>query len=224
MARMRVLLVCLLAVVAAVGAADSAVVAKPRYGGTLVVASGDPGPLNPAISSSGQMHPVTGEIFNGLVRLDRHFDPVPDLARSWKLSKDGKTYTFRLAPNVRWHDGQPFTSADVKYSYDEVLLKLHPRTRTLADVVAGVSAPNKYIVVFRLKQAYAPFLRWLDEENGAIIPKHLYEGTDPLTNPVNLKPVGTGPFKFDSYPAGDRVVLARNPDYFKQGYPRLDKL
>src|SRR5829696_5088557 len=126
MKRSRALVVLLLAVVAAAGAADSAVVAKPRFGGTLVVASGDPGPLNPAISSSGQMQPVTGEIFNGLVRLDRHFDPVPDLARSWKVSKDGKTYTFRLATNVKWHDGQPFSSADVKYTYDEVLLKLHP--------------------------------------------------------------------------------------------------
>jgi len=220
----RALVVLLLALVATAGAADSATVPKPRYGGTLVVASGDPGPLNPAISSSGQMHPVTGEIFNGLVRLDRHFDPTPDLARSWTVSKDGKTYTFRLAPNVKWHDGRPFSSADVKYTYDEVLLKLHPRTRTLAEVIESVRAPSKNVVVFRLKQRYAPFLTWLDEDNGAILPKHLYQGTDPLTNPINLRPVGTGPFKFDSYAAGDRVVLARNPDYFKHGYPRLDKL
>jgi peptide/nickel transport system substrate-binding protein len=196
----------------------------PRFGGTLVVASGDPGPLNPAITSSGQAHPVTGQIFNGLLRLDRSFSPQPDLARKWKVSKDGRTYIFYLAKNARWHDGVPFTSADVKYTYEQVLLKLHPRTRTLADLIQGVSAPNKHIVVFRLKQPYAPFLRWLDEENGAIIPKHIYEGTDPLTNPANLKPVGTGPFKFESYTRGVQVVLVRNRQYFKRALPRLDRI
>ena len=85
----------------------------PRFGGTLVVASGDPGPLNPAITSSGQVHPVTGQIFNGLLRLDRNFSPQPDLARKWKVSKDGRTYVFYLAKNAKWHDGVPFTSADV---------------------------------------------------------------------------------------------------------------
>ena len=196
----------------------------PLYGGTLVVAAGDPGPLNPAITSSGQAHPVTGQIFNGLIRLDRYFEPKPDLARSWTVSEDGKTYTFNLAPNVRWHDGRPFTSADVKFTYEQVLLKLHPRTRTLAEFIAGVSAPSRNVVVFRLNRRYAPFLTWLDEDNGAILPRHLYEGTDPLTNPVNLRPVGTGPFKFESYTPGDRVVLVRNPSYFKPGLPRLDRV
>src|SRR5215208_3353317 len=218
------LVVLLVALAATTGAGETATVAKPRYGGTLVVASGDPGPLNPAITSSGQAHPITGELFDGLVRLDRHFAPTPDLARSWRVSQDGRTYTFDLAPNVKWHDGRPFSSADVKFSYEQVLLKLHPRTRTLADLIEGVRAPSKNVVVFRLKHRYAPFLTWLDEENGAIIPKHVYEGTDPLTNPANLKPVGTGPFKFESYTPGDRVVLVRNPDYSKKGYPRIDKL
>src|SRR5215213_5639968 len=183
----RALVVLLLALVATAGAADSATVPKPRYGGTLVVASGDPGPLNPAISSSGQLHPVSGEIFSGLVRLDRHFAAKPDLARSWTVSKDGKTYRFNLEPNVKWHDGQSFSSADVKFTYEQILLKLHPRTRLLADVIQRVDTPSKNVVVFRLKQRYAPFLAWLDEDNGAILPQHLYEGTDPLTNPTNLR-------------------------------------
>lgn len=223
-ARLALLLVLLAVLAGTAVAGETATTAKPRYGGTLVVASGDPGSLNPAITSSGQAHPVTGEIFNGLVRLDRHFSPTPDLARSWQVSKDGRTYTFDLVPNVKWHDGQPFSSADVKFTYEEVLLKLHPRTRTLADVIESIRAPSKNVVVFRLRHRYAPFLTWLDEDNGAILPRHLYQGTDPLTNPVNLKPIGTGPFMFDSYTPGDRIVLVRNPAYFKQGYPRLDKL
>ncbi len=217
-------LLVLLVLSAGSGAADTATAPKPLFGGTLVVAAGDPGALNPAITSSGQVHPVTGQIFNGLIRLDRYFRARPDLARTWTVSKDGRTYTFNLAENVRWHDGRPFTSADVKFTYDEILLKLHPRTRTLADVIERIGAPSRNVVTFRLKQRYAPFLSWLDEDNGAILPKHLYEGTDPLRNPVNLKPVGTGPFMFESYKSGDRVVLVRNPTYFKAGLPRLDRL
>jgi len=220
------LLLLVLALSATSGAAETATAQKPKplFGGTLVVAAGDPGALNPAITSSGQAHPITGQIFNGLIRLDRHFAPTPDLARSWTVSKDGRTYTFNLAPNIRWHDGRPFSSADVKFTYDEILLKLHPRTRNLTDVIERIGAPSKNVVVFRLKQRYAPFLTWLDEDNGAILPRHLYKGTDPLTNPVNLRPVGTGPFKFESYSPGDRVVLVRNTTYFKAGLPRLDRL
>jgi peptide/nickel transport system substrate-binding protein len=215
-----------LLLVVPLGAAEAAKAppSKIRFGGTLVVAGGDPGPMNPAITSGGQTHPVTGQMFNGLVRLDRYFRAKPDLARSWSISKDGRTYTFRLAPNVRWHDGRPFTSADVKYSYEEVLFKLHPRTRTLAPYVERITTPSRNVVVFRLVARYSPFMAWLDEENGAIIPRHIYAGTDPLTNPANLKPIGTGPFKLESYAPGDRVVLVRNPDYFKPNLPRLDRI
>ena len=219
-----VLLVALACAPLAGAAVDVAAPSPVRYGGTLVVASGDPAVLNPAITSSGQAHPVTGQIFNGLVRLDRYFRARPELARGWRVSSDGRTYTFDLVPNARWHDGRPFTSADVEFTYEEILLKLHPRTRTLADVIEGITAPSRNVVVFRLKQRYAPFLSWLDEDNGAILPKHIYEGTDPLRNPANLRPVGTGPFKLESYAPGDRVVLVRNPSYFKPGLPRIDRL
>lgn len=196
----------------------------PKYGGTLVVAGGDPGMLNPALTPSGTTHPVTGQIFNGLVRLDREFQPQPDLAQDWEESEDGRTYTFNLVPGVLWHDGEPFTSADVKFTYEEVLTKLHPRTRTLAQVIEGIDTPDQNTVVFRLKERYVPFVLWLDEDNGAILPKHVYEGTDPLTNPANSAPIGTGPFKFEAAVPGDRITLVRNPDYFKDGLPYLDSI
>lgn len=196
----------------------------PKYGGTLVVGASDPGMLNPALTPSGTTHPVTGQIFSGLVRLDRMFNPTPDLAQSWNVSPDGRTYTFNLVRGVRWHDDVPFTSADVKFSYEQVLTKLHSRTVTLAAVIDGIDTPDDNTVVFRLKDRYTPFLRWLDEDNGAILPRHIYEGTDPLTNPANAKPVGTGPFKFQSSQPGDRITLVRNPDYFKKGLPYLDQI
>lgn len=206
------------------GAGQGGASGQPKYGGTLVAAGGDPGPLNPAITSAGTTHPVTGQIFNGLVRLDRSFKPQPDLARSFKESKDGLTYTFKLQPGVRWHDGKPLSSADVKFTFEKVLLKLHPRTRSLAKSIDRIETPDDQTVVFRLKKRYTPFLKLVDEDNAAILPKHVFEGTDPLKNPANVKPVGTGPFKFQSAVKGSRITLVRNKDYFKKGRPYLDRI
>lgn len=198
---------------------------KPLYGGTLVAAIPDPGQLNPAITTSGLTHPVTGQIFNGLVRLDQSFQPRPDLATSWKASPDAKSYTVQLAQGVRWHDGQPFSSADVKFTFDNILLKFSQRTRAaLGPILDGIDTPGPNTVVFRFKQPYPPFMQLVDEDNSPILPKHLYEGTDPFSNPANAKPVGTGPFKFESLAQGDRITLARNPDYFKKGEPYLDRI
>lgn len=199
---------------------------QPKYGGTLVVATaGDPGALNPAITTSGITHPVTGQIFNGLVRLNREFTPQPDLAKSWDVSSDRRTYTFRLQEGVQWHDGRPFSSDDVKFSFEQVLVKFSQRTgAALGPILDSIDNPNPNTVVFRLKQPYAPLLELLDEDNGPILPKHLYEGTDPFTNPANARPVGTGPFKFESALPGDRITLVRNPNYFKKGQPYLDRI
>ena len=80
-------------------------------------------------------HFVTGNIYNGLLMLDEAFNPLPDLAESWSVSPDGTTYTFNLAHSVTWHDGQPFTSADVKFTFEEVLLKFHARTKAGLEIV-----------------------------------------------------------------------------------------
>ena len=97
-------------------------------GGTMVAAiSSDPGQLNPAITTSGATHAATELMYNGLVELDAKGRPIPELAESWTV-KSGD-YTFKLRKGVLWHDGQPFTSDDVKYTFDEVLTKFHARTR-----------------------------------------------------------------------------------------------
>lgn len=200
--------------------------AAPKQGGTVVVVqSADPGSLNPAITTGGPIHTVTDQIFNGLVGLDDNLNPVPELADSWEISEDGKTYTFKLHEGVKWHDGEPFTSADVKFSFEEALLKYHSRTKAgLEKVIDSIETPDDLTVVFNLTQPYGPLLQRLDVVEASIIPQHIYAGKDVQKDEANLKPIGTGPFKFVEYVKGERIVLERNPDYFREGKPYLDQV
>jgi peptide/nickel transport system substrate-binding protein len=199
--------------------------APVRGGVAVIVVQADPGHLNPAISTGSHVHAVADSLYNALVELDRDLRPQPDLALRWTVSEGGTVYTFHLAPNVKWHDGAPFTSADVKFTFDEVLLKHHARTKSgIGAVIAAIETPAPDTVVFKLRKPYGALLQLLNVTEAPILPKHLYQGTDPLTNPVNLKPIGTGPFKFDSYRTDQQTVMLRNPNYFKPGLPYLDRL
>ncbi len=200
--------------------------ATPRRGGTMVIAaSTDPGHFNPAITTAGGTHFVADNLYNGLIFLDADLSPKPDLADSWTISSDGKTYTFKLHSGVKWHDGIAFTSDDVKFTFEQVLLKYHSRTKSgLENVLAGIDAPDPLTVVFRFKQPYGPLLQRLDMIEAPIVAKHVYEGKDPTTADANLKPVGTGPFKLAEYVKGDRVRMVRNDQYFKPGLPYLDEI
>ena len=197
-----------------------------RRGGTLVVATGnDPGQFNPGTTTAGGTHLVTGNIYNGLLLLDEQFNPRPDLAESWDVAPDGKTYTFKLANGVTWHDGRPFSSADVKFTFEEILLKFHARTKAgLETVLEGIDTPDANTVVMRFKQPYGPLLQRLDVVEAPIMAKHVYEGGDPQNHPANQQPVGTGPFKLAEYARGEQVRLVRNDRYFKAELPYLDEL
>lgn len=206
--------------------AEAVLSVEPSAGGTAVIAiSADPGHFNPGITTGANVHTVADSIFNGLVALDQNLTPQPDLAQSWDISEDGQVYTFHLVPGVQWHDGQSFTSADVKFTFEEILFNFHSRTKAgLGNVVESIETPDELTVVFRFTEPYGPLLQRLDVTEAPILPQHIYEGTDPNENPANLQPIGTGPFKFESYTKDDRVVLVRNENYFKPGLPYLDQL
>lgn len=226
MRRVRVLLALTPALALLIPAAAPAQSETPRYGGTLVVAIGsNPETLNPAVTTGVEALAVACKMFNGLVYLDRDWNPQPELARSWAVSKDGLRISFALQPNVKWHDGQPFSSADVKFTMEEVLAKFHPRTRLAFANVEAVDAPDPLTVAVRFKKAYAPFLHQMTCQEAAILPRHLYQGTDILKNPRNSdNPIGTGPFKWGRWVRGDFIEMARNDQYFKPGLPYLDKV
>jgi peptide/nickel transport system substrate-binding protein len=98
-------------------------------------------------------------MFNGLVWLDQAREAQPELAASWLIGKDGLTYLFNLRRDVKWHDGTSFTSADVKFTFEEVLAKYHPRTRLAFANLQAVAAPDPYTVIVTFKKPYAPFLQ-----------------------------------------------------------------
>ena len=185
----------------------------------------DPGQLNPAITTSGGTHTAAELMYNGLVGLDDSLKPVPELAASWDVEGDGALYRFHLRPGVMWHDGKPFTADDVKFTFEEVLLKLHSRTRaSVGPNLASIEVTDPQTVVFRFKQPYAPFLQQLDVTEAPIVAKHIYAGSDPAKNPANTKPVGTGPFAFVSYTPDSEIKLKRNESYWAAGFPKLDEV
>ena len=199
----------------------------PPRGGTLVIAlSDDPGHFNPGITTGFNVHAVTGSMFNGLVELDDNANPHPDLAQNWEVSDDSTTYTFHLADGVRWHDGEPMTSADVKFTFENILLNYHSRTKGgLSGILESIDTPDDTTVVFNFTQPYAALLQRLNSTEAPILPKHVYEGVDDVqTADANLSPVGTGPFKLESYQIDNEITLVRNDDYFKMGLPYLDRV
>ncbi|MDP8958857.1 MAG: ABC transporter substrate-binding protein [Actinomycetota bacterium] len=208
------------------GATTTSAAAAPSEGATLVVAiDSDPGHLNPAITTSGSTHTASELLYNGLVDLGPDLEPLPELAESWDVEEDGALYRFHLRDDVTWHDGTPFTSADVQFSFEEVLLELHSRTAaSVGTAIESIQTPDDHTVEFRFRQPYAPLLRQLNVTEAPIVARHVYEGSDLQENPANTSPVGTGPFQFVSYSPEAEIVLDRNPDYFKEDLPHLGQV
>ncbi|WP_421998936.1 ABC transporter substrate-binding protein [Reyranella sp.] len=204
----------------------SAPIATAQQPLTVVSAvSADPGHLNPAITTGSPTHAVADSLFNGLLALDEKGDPRPDLAVRWSLSEDGQRARFELSKDAKWHDGRPVTADDVKFTFEEVLVRHHARTRaSLGPVLEGIDVIDPATVEFRLKRPYPALLQQLDVTEAPILPRHVYGTGEIERNAANLRPVGSGPFRFESYAKDDRVVLARNTAYFKPGLPHIDRL
>lgn len=195
----------------------------PVRGGILNVAvAPEPTVLTSAFITTMNIGMVSSKVLEGLVSYDLKLQPVPALATSWQVSEDGLTWRFKLREGVKWHDGKDFSAADVEYTLLNVWKKLHPFGRAAFANVTQVETPDPHTVVIHLS-APAPYLiNYINTYGAQILPRHLYAGTDVLTNPANNAPVGTGPFVFKEWVKGSHLRLERNPHYWQKEQPYLD--
>lgn len=198
-----------------------------KKGGTLIVGTGgDVSAFNPVTEGNVITNSLMPLLFDALVIPDPDtLQPTPNLATKWEISPDSKTYTFTLKQGVKWHDGQPFTADDVKFSYELYMNPDSGSTRAggLSQNIASVTVKDPQTVVFALKDVVASFMT-IDMMYG-IIPKHILGNIAPKDFKASEfstgKPVGTGPFKFKLQKLGDRVELTGNSDYHR-GATALD--
>ncbi|MBN2225292.1 MAG: peptide-binding protein [Deltaproteobacteria bacterium] len=200
------------------GSADTG----PAYGDAVIIGSiGDASTMIPIISSDSSSHEIAGFIYNGLVKYDKDYTIVGDLAESWEISEDNLTITFHLRKDVKWQDGVPFTSDDVMFTYK---LMIDPNTPTAyaADflLVKEARNPDPYTFIVKYGEPFAPALiSW----GFWIMPRHLLEGTDITTSKLARDPVGTGPYRFKEWSTGEKIVLSSYHDYF-EGRPYIDRI
>ena len=222
----RIVVAGLLVLMGAAPAAAQDAAEEVQRGGTVVVAlKSEQRILNPALRASTGVYGISGKIVEPLI--DKSYEGYePVLATAWSSSEDGRTITFELREGVRWHDGEPFGCDDVAFTAMEMWKPLLNYSTTLQQNLEGVDCPDEHTAVFEYSEPMPmDLLLAAMPDLGHPMPKHLYEGTDILENPLNTAPIGTGPFRFVEYERGQYVIAERNEDYWRgQEYPYLDRI
>ena len=196
-----------------------------KSGGTLsFLVQPEPPTLASYVSTSGPIGLVMPKVYEGLFDYDNDGKMVPILAESFDVSSDGKTVTFNLRKGVTWHDGKPFTSADVQFTVMDVLKKVHPRGPNSFREVTSIETPDEHTAIFKLNKPAPYMMRSFSAYESPMVPKHLLEGTDIKSAPLANKPVGTGPFKFVEWKKGQYIRLDKNENYWQKGLPYLDRI
>jgi peptide/nickel transport system substrate-binding protein len=176
--------------------------------------------LVPIIASDSASRGICNLLFNGLVKYAPDLTLTGDLAERWDVEEGGLVIVFHLRRNVRWHDGAPFTAADVEFTYRAMIDPSVP-TPYSGDFerVESLEVLDDSTVRVRYKEPFAP---GLSSWGMSIIPKHLFEGADWRTTPLARQPVGTGPYRFKRWKTDESIELIANPDYFEHR-PHIDR-
>ncbi|MCM8813853.1 MAG: peptide-binding protein, partial [Candidatus Omnitrophica bacterium] len=201
---------------------DAAIISDaPSYGDAIVEAGiGDARTLLPLLASDSASGQICNLLYNGLVKYDKDLNLVGDLAQRWEILDGGLTIIFYLRRNVRWHDGAPFTAADVEFTYRK-LIDPNVRTPYSGDFekVRSFSVLDPYTLRIAYKEPFVPALAsW----GMNILPRHILEHEDLNFTRRARQPIGTGPYKFKSWKTQELIVLEANPDYF-EGRPYLNR-
>ncbi len=197
----------------------SAQAATPKRGGTLVAAAEiDPVSLDPHTNSNFSAMQAYDHLYESLTSYDEKTNIVPALAEKWDIASGGKTYTFHLRPNVKFHNGQTMTAEDVKYSIERVL---DPKTaspwRSWLDPIKEIKVVDPLTVQMNMDVPYPLLGSFAGMRAAGIIPKGLAEQEN-----LKIKAIGTGPFKLVEYVPQDHITYARHGDYWDKSLPYLD--
>lgn len=184
--------------------------------------SQSPRHLNNAVQSGIATMFLGAQVFASPLIFDDKWQPHPYLAKSWKVSKDGLSVTLNLVKNATFHDGKPVTSKDVAFSI--MTIKNNHPFKTMLAPVEKVDTPDAYTAIIRLSRPHPAILLALSPPLCPIIPEHIFgDGQPILTHPMNLKPIGSGPFKFVEFKPGEYVILEAYDKFFL-GAPHIKKL
>lgn len=217
---------------ASLALAGGAGAAEPKRGGTLTYTyHPEPTALSTIATSAVPVAIISTKIFESLLEYEgAALKPKPGLAASWTVDENNRIYTFKLRPGVKWHDGAPFTSADVKFSIEKIVRPLTSRGRVYFGNVAIIETPDPLTVVFKLTEPVPFFLKSFQPGESPILPKHILEklnlddARSVRSSEFMQKPVGTGPFRLKEWRKGSHITLERFPDYWKKGRPYLDQV
>lgn len=189
---------------------------KPPADTLVMIIESSPTNLDPRVGTDAQSERIDMLLFDALVRRDEHFNLQPSLAERWDIP-DPRTYIFHLHRGVRFHDGRPLTSRDVKWTFDSMLSgQIRTAKTSIYRPVDRIDAPDEYTVIFHLKEPFATLL-W-NVSGGAIGIVPYGSGPD-----FNRNPVGSGPFRLVSVNQDKEVVIARNDDYWGEK-PRIERV
>ena len=202
----------------------SNVVKASKRGGTLsMLVQPEVPTLASYLSTSMPVGQTASKIYDGLLEYNFDLSPRPCLAESWNVSPDGLTITFNIRKGVKFHDGHPMTSEDVRYSIMEVLIKYHARGGKFK-IIESIQTPDDHTVLIKLKSSSPALMMAFSGYETPIIPKHLFAGKDIKNHPLANKPIGAGPFKFVEWKRGQYMRFDRNPDYWSPGQPYFDRI
>jgi len=194
-----------------------------------------PRTLDPALTTDIYSVAVIQQICDGLVQFDKDLNVVPAIAKSWKISSDGLTYTFFLKEGIKFHHGREVTADDFVYSFSRII---DPKNKSIAakllekvmgfnefqngkaNIVKGFKSVGKYIFEIRLSEPFYPFISVLGTIHLKVVPK---EEVEKSSSDFAKAPIGAGPFKFLSMKENEEIILEANPDHF-EGRPCLDKI
>lgn len=219
----KVMVLLILAILLNTSVLPALSITEPAIGGTLVMGLVSEPTVLDSASGSWNVAPFAGSILNSLLETDEKMQIVPGLAESWSVDSAKKAYIFKLRKGVKWHDGQPFTAEDVKFTFEELLPKYDNRGEFWEGTKVEIRGETEVIIT---PGNFAPgiHLPSMASVDWPVFPKHILQGKDFLKSDYRKAPIGTGPYKFKEWVKGSHIVLERNENYWRPGKPYVNQI